>query len=188
MAVEHSELNEMSDDLIRKAMDLARSRVVQAEQDRAALDRVIAASREEERLLSRLLALRKGEILPESKVESDDNGRPAQPTSGLPSTERTGAVSRHGVVEAVIQELVQAGRPIHISDLMRLLRSHSISIPGSGAQANLITHLRRDARLMRPSRGMYGLTEWGLEEMQATVRRRRKRRVSSKRSHKGPNT
>jgi len=77
---------------------------------------------------------------------------------------------------AVIDELVVTGRPIHLSELMRLLDVRNIAIPGAGTQANLIAHLRRDPRLVRPSRGMYGLAAWGLENMAPTQRTVRKKR------------
>jgi hypothetical protein len=113
--------------------------------------------------LERLLALRQGQPvaaqpgLIERRAVADANDRPA--------------------VQAVIDELTAAGRPVHISELMRLLRAKEVAIPGSGTQANLITHLRRDARFVRPSRGMYGLAAWGLEGMTASRRRRRRKRV-----------
>jgi hypothetical protein len=59
---------------------------------------------------------------------------------------------------------------------MRLLREAEVQIPGAGTQANLITHLRRDPRFVRPSRGMYGLSEWGLENMPTPTRRKRRRK------------
>jgi hypothetical protein len=61
--------------------------------------------------------------------------------------------------------------------LVRLLCQRGIPIPGAGTQANLITHLRRDPRLVRPSRGMYGLSVWGLENMPTGLRQRRKKRL-----------
>jgi hypothetical protein len=54
----------------------------------------------------------------------------------------------------------EAHRPLHISELMRLLADQGVSLPGGGAQANFITYLRRDERFVRPARGMYALAEW----------------------------
>src|SRR5262249_52406376 len=128
--------------------------------------------REEERLLQRLLALRQGV----AAAQSPQTLSPQQSLPLLGASEH----KKHPVLDAVVRELASAGRPLHISDLMRLLREAQVQIPGAGTQANLITHLRRDPRLVRPSRGMYGLAAWGLENMpRAKQRKRRKRRVRS---------
>ncbi len=162
------DLDGMSEDAITKALEAVRARASRAEQERAELERIIAAAREERRLLERLLALRRG-------AAAGSDGRPSeQKQHDTPPA--TTSEARHPAVQAVIEELTAAGRPLHISELMRLLRDRNVPIPGSGTQANLITHLRRDGRLVRPSRGMYGLAAWGLENMPATARKRRRRK------------
>jgi hypothetical protein len=155
----------MSEEAIVKALEAARARVTRLEQERSELDRAIATAREEQRLLERLLSLRQG--LPV--------GSQRPPIAEGDGSSGTAEVGRPAV-QAVIEELTAAGRPVHISELMRLLRGREVPIPGSGTQANLITHLRRDARFVRPSRGMYGLAAWGLESMTAPRRRRRRRK------------
>jgi hypothetical protein len=80
------------------------------------------------------------------------------------------------LLQAVIDELSSSGRPMHISDLMRLLALGKVVIPGAGTQANLITYLRRDPRFVRASRGMYALAEWGIDAMPPTRRRKRRKR------------
>jgi|SRR5215467_531660 len=155
-----------SDDGIRAALDDVRSRIAEAEAQRAQLDRVIANGKEEERLLQRLLALRSGDELPSAE----------KPVSLLDQRDSSILSSGSVAVDAVVTELGSIGRPVHISELMRLLRERSVQIPGAGTQANLIAHLRRDARIVRPSRGMYGLSSWGLESMAAPKFRRRRTR------------
>ena len=81
------------------------------------------------------------------------------------------------LTDVVVEELRSSGRPLHISDLMRLLTLRQLRIPGAGAQANLITYLRRDPRIVRAARGMYALAEWGIEAMPATRRHKRRRRA-----------
>jgi hypothetical protein len=157
----------MSDRAIEDALAAVRDRIAQAERDRADLDRRIAADQEEEKLLARLLALRRGE--PAQALGAG----PAPATRPRPAESE--ADGGNAAVRAVFEEISAAGRPVHISELMRLLGERKVSIPGAGTQANLITHLRRDRRLVRPSRGMYGLAEWGLEAMPAGRRKRRKR-------------
>lgn len=162
---------------ISQALNEVRSRIAQAEHERAELDRTIAAAREEERLLLRIVALRQGKVSvdPNASLHQGDGDAPR------PKKATDAAPSKQPAVQAVVHELATAGRPLHISDLMRLLREQRVVIPGAGSQANLITHLRRDPRLVRPSRGMYGLAAWGLENMSTkTQRKKRRRRVRAK--------
>ncbi len=169
----------MTETAITKALEEVRARISRVEQERAELERTITAAREEERLLQRLLALRRGhlpsEVAEQTAYQTGKAGTPKE-IQLVQAVHKIG----HTVVEAVLHELASAGRPLHISDLMRLLHEARVEIPGAGTQANLITHLRRDPRLVRPSRGIYGLATWGLENMPTLARRkRRKRRVRS---------
>lgn len=174
MAEANEDRSLLSEEAIVKAIELARARANQAEHDRADLDRTIATAREEERLLQRLLHVRRGtspSMEPKRRESTvNRNSSPTRPASA--------GESKHPAVQTVIDELATAARPLHISELMRLLRDRSVPIPGAGAQANLIAHLRRDRRLIRTSRGMYGLSAWGLDSMEPARRvRRRRRRV-----------
>jgi hypothetical protein len=161
----------MAEDVITQALEAARKRATLAEQERASLDRAIASAREEQRLLEKLLALRRDGL-------TGSNQNPitgltiARPDANSTSPLKTG----RPVLEVVVEELGAAGRPLHISELMRLLRDRDVQIPGSGKQANLITHLRRDARVVRPSRGMYALAVSGLQNMPVSRQRRRRRK------------
>jgi hypothetical protein len=165
----------MNEVTIVKALQEVRDRISHAEHHRAELDRAIKAAREEERLLLRILALRRG--------DTGEGQNPAVPENDLEKRDFEhegllhGENSKHSSLQAVVRELAVAGRPLHISDLMRRLREAGIQIPGAGTQANLITHLRRDTRIVRPSRGMYGLLAWGMENMPTTTRKRRRRRI-----------
>jgi hypothetical protein len=176
--MEEPELALISEDSIRQALSAARARVTQAELDRAELDRVIAAAREEGRLLERLLALRRG---PGSDGATDgrlDNASlNEEPRAGADPGPNVARSKKPPAVQAVIDELGMSGRPLHISELMRLLQTRGVPIPGSGMQANVIAHLRRDPRIVRTSRGMYALTAWDLGSVQGSrqVRQRRKR-------------
>ena len=162
----------LSEDAILKALELARARASQAERDRTEIDLVIVAAREEERLLQRLLDLRRGVT---GRTES--SAKLLAWNGELPAAVSVSAKgSRHLAVQAVIDELATVARPLHISELMRLLHARDVPIPGAGTQANLITHLRRDRRLIRTSRGMYGLSAWGLESMEPVRRPQRRRR------------
>ena len=163
----------MSQEAIEGALEAARSRLEQAEKGREELEHAIAATREEMRLLEQLLALR---IQGMGGLSNKDNATEIARSRALGGKEQ----GKHQAVTAVIEELEAAGRPIHISELMRLLREKQVQIPGAGTQANLISHLRRDDRLVRPSRGIYGLAAWGLPSMISPARKwRRKKRMRS---------
>ena len=141
-----------------------RLRIAEAEQVRKAADDAIGRAREEERLLNRLLALRStGGASPSD--ERNENPLLVEPQSKVPA------------VNAVIEELDSAGRPLHISELMRLLEKRSISIPGAGKQANLIAHMSRDNRIVRTTRGMYALASWGIQTTETEKSHRRRKRV-----------
>lgn len=163
----------LADAEIERALAAARLRGAAAEQQRADLDRVIEAARQEEHLLERLLELRRGGPA-RTQAETQKSETPQTENSMRTATDRRH--SRQPVVQAVIDELATAGRPTHISELMRLLQARDVHIPGAGTQANLITHLRRDSRLVRTSRGMYGLAIWGLQATETPARARRRRK------------
>lgn len=158
----------LSEDMIIKLLDAVRSRITLWEHRRGEIDRVIATAKEEERLLVRLLDLRRGG---RAHIEARTTNEEVEASPLNAAAER-----RHPAVLAVIDELAMAGRPVHISELMRLLGLRRVAIPGLGTQANLIAHLRRDPRLVRPSRGMYALDGWGLENMMPSQRKSRKKR------------
>jgi hypothetical protein len=87
--------------------------------------------------------------------------------------------SRHPVVDEVARLIEAEGHPLHISEIMRLLEQRNAALPGRGDQANVIAHIRRDPRFVRPSRGVYGLASWGLRSTAGNdgPRRRIKKRV-----------
>src|SRR5262245_25039752 len=179
MAATGENMNGMSVEAISTALEAARARVARADQERAELERVIETAREEERLLERLLALRRDGVISGSRSDGGPEDRFARAQAPVGD-------AKHPAVEGVVRELEAAGRPLHISELMRLLRERQVAIPGSGTQANLIAHVRRDERLVRPSRGMYGLAAWGLESMPPVCRvRRRRKRMRSTASQQG---
>jgi hypothetical protein len=154
---------------IERALEIIRRRINDGENQCATLRERIAADHEEEQLLSRILAIRRGDSIQAQHASSTGPLIQRMPEPRLADT----------LLNAVIDELTSAGRPLHISDLMRLLALRKVAIPGAGTQANLITYLRRDGRFVRASRGMYALAEWGIDAMPPTRRRkRRKRRIA----------
>lgn len=157
----------MPTEAIEKALAAIRRELQQQEAQRVELATRISAGKAEEHLLTQILAVRRGE----KSVHPSASGNTAAPLSDL---------SSHSLPDVVAEELQTAGRPLHISDLMRLVKIRNVKIPGAGAQANLITYLRRDPRFARPARGLYALSDWGLDAMPPTRRRKRRRRAITK--------
>jgi hypothetical protein len=157
----------IGEEALAQALDAARKRAALAEQERSHLEREIAAAREEQRLLERLLALRRNGL-------SESPGNPGVVEALASAPQQEGAAG--AMLNVIIEELETAGRPLHISELMRLVKDRNVTIPGSGTQANLISYLRRDPRVVRPTRGMYALAASGLQNMTAPRRNRRRRK------------
>ena len=132
------------------------------------LNQALVAGRREEALLEDLLSLRRGEGGPQRARSS--------PAAETPKVEVIAEVS-HPVVTASIDALNRAGRPLHIQELMTTLKEKEVQIPGSGDQANLISYLRRDSRIVRPARGLYGLRAWGLVDIEASKKSKPKKRT-----------
>jgi len=168
----------MPDDTIERALEAVKRRINELHAQQDELANRLAAEKEEEQLLSRLLAVRRGELLP-TRVQAP----PVQPVAKS-ATSR----SVDSPIDVVIEELTSAGRPLHISDLMRLLAMRRVEVPGAGTQANLITYLRRDPRFVRPSRGMYALTEWGIDSMPPSRRRKRRKKAKAVANNQRINT
>ena len=65
---------------------------------------------------------------------------------------------------------------MQIQTLMAAVKERDVRIPGKGSQANLIAVISRDTRIVRPQRGYYGLTDWGLVDSRSASRPKRRRR------------
>ena len=131
----------MPDAAIENALAAIRQRIAEQEREHAHLAKRIAVSKAEEHLLGQILAVRRGE-------------RASKPAAFQNTSDGTAAKKgSDSLLEIVGEELRSAGRPLHISDLMRLLGLRHVKIPGAGTQANLITYLRRDQRFIRAARG-----------------------------------
>ena len=167
----------MTEAMLKKALSAVREQIREAEGELEEIHRKMNLARQEERLLVQLLKLR-GQHLSDASSENSPN------LTNLQDTEESTSISAHPVIKAVIGELASAGRPVHISDLMRVLHEAGIRVPGSGTQANLISYLRREPQLVRTSRGMYGLAAWGLENM-PIIRRENRSRVRFRHSEGG---
>lgn len=144
---------------LQAALDASLARVSALDEQIATKVREMEEAKSEADLIRQLLRVRGG------------GGR------GAPGTEtpQAPAAPTHPVVREVVKELKEAGRPLHISELMDRLHGRGVRIPGQGKAANVIAHLSRDPLIVRPSRGIYGLAEWNLPAPAAPATRRRVR-------------
>lgn len=79
--------------------------------------------------------------------------------------------------EALKAVLVEARRPLHLDEIRAELAKGSIEIPGKGADANIITHLRRVPGVVRAAKGTYVFDESGQTvDVRPSARKPRKRR------------
>ena len=152
-------------EVLSQALAATKARIANLQVEIAALEKRVATETEEASLLQRILSLRTGA----SPNKVAGAAEVARDTSAAQSGGRA-------VVVAVIGALEAATRPLHVQELMRTLSEKQIVLPGAGKQANLIGLLRRDPRVVRPSRGMYALSSWGIPDMPAPTRRRRRHR------------
>lgn len=92
----------------------------------------------------------------------------------------------------VLQILKESGQPVHIQELATRARAVGLRIPGKGANANLIAHIRMCDEIVRPVRGMYALRDWGFVERKRAPRKatrragRTPRRVGAAPVHRSP--
>lgn len=161
---------------LAQELDAVRERNQVLEARLEQLNQALLSGRREEALLEDLLELRRG----------GGGSRTPGKASAIPpanvSAPKTAHVL-HPVVVASMDALNRAGRPLHIQELMNTLEQKGVEIPGSGDQANLISYLRRDPRIVRPARGLYGLKVWGLEDIESKPgpRKRNAKRTSKAR-------
>lgn len=154
---------------------VTRRREVVSEQIKA-LQRDAARAEQEESLLRRLIAVRDGERPEESVIPAEREQRSVANDAWATPNEGS---SSHPVVDEVLSLLHREQRPLHVSELMRALRQRRIRLPGAGTEANVISHLTRDRRISRPSRGIYALADWRIEYEEPTIVPRRKRRAKT---------
>lgn len=64
------------------------------------------------------------------------------------------------VVAQTREVLVEAGEPLHISEIVEGFRRRGFEIPGKGEPVNIIAHLSKTDEVVSTGWGQYGLPEW----------------------------
>jgi hypothetical protein len=161
---------------IEAALEAAKSRVEAIEKKILTLEEILVQTKDEQHLLEALIALRRG-----NQPTERSNSKVLAFVPRAVSYEE----SNNAVADAAVIVLQDRGRPVHISELMTILEGQNVKLPGQGTQANLISRLRRDERIVRPARGLYALREWGLEDMPVSKQGSRKRQKKTSRAKTG---
>lgn len=108
-----------------------------------------------------------------SPAEAAANGS-LREASGLPASS-----TKSALLSAVVEILAEQGAPMQIRELMAAVQRRGVAIPGSGQQANLIAHISRNDRIVRPRRGYYALRDWGIEDAKPASGSKRRRSVKN---------
>jgi hypothetical protein len=163
----------LSKQVLEETIGEAAKRVSAREEELNAVRIRLADAERELRLLAELAEMR--------GVELPDDARPAGAGADpVGNGSESRAMSRSprskaSLLGAVVEILEAQGEPMQIRDLMAAVKERGVPIPGKGQQANLIAHISRDERIVRPRRGFYALREWGLAEARPKKRRTRRR-------------
>src|SRR5688500_2348168 len=110
----------ISDEAVATALESVRAVISGLMRDRDERDKRLSLARQEEQLWEQILSVRRGSPSPTPPVEAVPNATAVRPSGD------SEPASGHPAVHAVIRELGAAGRPLHISDLMRLLRQKNV--------------------------------------------------------------
>lgn len=142
---------------IEESVEVVQAR--EADLDRARL--ILVDAERELRLLVELAELRGVEI--PAAAKDSGTAEPQALNGAKVGSGRAPSRGRTALLENVIEILSEAGQPMQIQALMAAVGERQVRIPGKGTQANLISVISRDPRIVRPQRGYYGLSEWGLK-------------------------
>lgn len=163
----------LSTQTLQSSIEEAADAVHERKAELSSAQGALAEAEREFRLLAELAELRGVEI-PAAASEFHDTSSPAPNLTN--DAKRAPPKGRAALLDTVIEILSNAGEPMQIQALMAAVKERDVRIPGQGRQANLIAVISRDARIVRPRRGYYGLADWGLADSRSAHRPKRRRR------------
>lgn len=126
-------------------------------------------------------------LLQELRSLRGDPNSDAPAGQPLPTVVASAGQPNDDPLTACAIEILRAnGQPMHIQDLAASVRERGAKIPGKGANANLIGHLRSSTYIVRPVRGMYALRAWGFSDRDEVAARRATRRDGARSATRRP--
>jgi hypothetical protein len=165
----------LTKETLEQSLTEAAETVRNRQEDVEGARRRLTEAERELRLLTELAQIRGVELPEAARVVVHGSATPG--TNGS-AAGRTQPQSKSTLLNTVVEILEARGEAMQIQDLMEAVRQRQVRIPGKGAQANLIAHISRDPRIVRPRRGFYGLAAWGLNDITPAPRARRRSRRS----------
>jgi hypothetical protein len=165
----------ISKGILSKTIEEAARTVAARESDVNAARTKLNEAQRELRLLVELAQLRDIELSAAARSLIEETAD-AGGGNGSEGGKRDGTALQN----AVVAILAEHGESMQIRQLMAAVQERGVHIPGSGQQANLIAYISRDPRVVRPSRGFYGLAEWGLQDTTPARKPKRRRRTGGK--------
>ena len=86
-------------------------------------------------------------------------GQPME-SAMLEAEPELGRLKVGSLANAAYELLVQTKKEYHYEQLATELQLRGVHIAGKEPAKNLVAHIHRDPRFVRPKRGVYGLKEW----------------------------
>jgi hypothetical protein len=167
---ERSVVSSLGTDVIRRSIaELENARVGYQAQIQHATDQLDFADREL-RLLRELLKMREG-----ASSEPKPDGLLIGPNDKRAGAAAPTSIAPQGVVEEVVSILAEAGEPLPIRIIFDRLRQKQVALPGQGRMVNVIAAITRADAIVRPARGVYALTGWGMTDGQNQAPHRARR-------------
>lgn len=168
----------ISNDSLRESIEGAQKRARKAADGVVEAESALAKAERELRLLIELAEMRGMQLPEDVDLPARKTWNGGGETSG---TSRRSTDGKENLLATVVDILSERGQPMQIRELMAAVQGRDVKIPGRGQQANLIAHISRDPRIVRPHRGYYGLAAWGLKGATSKSKAKRKRRRSGAR-------
>jgi len=102
------------------------------------------------------------------------------PTERSVNSHQGAQTAKASVSDRVFDLLKDAGKSLHVSDILSQYVAKGFAVPGQGKESNLLVYIVRDPRFIRVSKGTYALAQGELQPTVATVKVKRRRRKKAK--------
>jgi hypothetical protein len=90
------------------------------------------------------------------------------------------AATKSSVPDRVIELLKEAGKALHVSEILSQYVAKGFAVPGQGKESNLLVYIVRDPRFIRVSKGTYALAQGEPHPTVTKLKVKRRRRKKAK--------